>query len=572
MSNWQLVTIPVPADITFTMPNGQQYVSSTAAAGNRASPLATADGSMPPSIAQWCDLRLAQQWLNEAKRLRDQIMAEKPDPIPTSGYRAQLTDQYTAQMNKINSLVNAVASYFNCLNIAWHTFLPVRRLYWKYFVTGTETLSPAEERSQYNRDGSIAGWYQSGDPFPIVDGSSRGLLTKQAWDLYRAHRGDASRIHFVPAVGLTLSLPAYTVNGTDHAPLQTLYEESALTNILMYQPDVTNQPFTIPGWQFALLSDADLSPYFGKCPTVTKPGYATQPVPLLFPNHCTDITPIALVPVPVPTSPAWIGDTEIPLGLDWRAFRFDNSIHLSGDPMKAYLGAYFYLPYFSEMIDVLSNWDAQQVILNAKQYTAFWNGRVLTGNGDIQSTLSTAFREAMSGDAGLMMAAGTVGAIGAALSGVTYGISAVVGAVGATALSIAARQPNLSKVGVGRDDLGRWKPALERGSLSGSPNITTQDGRPVLDVPSPGGGESLRLTPGQQALAQRLASRPQPALSHLIVSLPPELRPLGPQQAQTNVVDTNPTSMSSVVKIAAVGGVAFLAWKMYASKKTARKR
>jgi hypothetical protein len=72
---------------------------------------------------------------------------------------------------------------------------------------------------------------------------------------------------------------------------------------------------------------------------------------------------------------------------------------------------------------------------------------------------------------------------------VTGGVGAVLGAAVAAGLLIADALDIEAIRGIGRDDLGRYKPVLDNGWLDGNPFDATQDGKPSprLLVPVPDG-------------------------------------------------------------------------------------
>jgi hypothetical protein len=125
----------------------------------------------------------------------------------------------------------------------------------------------------------------------------------------------------------------------------------------------------------------------------------------------------------------------------------------------------------------------------AKQSIAWFPGnpnQLFSSAGMSDATLAQQQASSSTTKIAVQAAAQLVGIVGAALSSVTYGISGLVGAAIAGGLMIASAEITSPTRGY-RDDLGRFKPVIDRGWLAGNPNDGTSAGMPPISVPAPNG-------------------------------------------------------------------------------------
>jgi hypothetical protein len=427
MPVWRLEQIPVPTQ-PIVGPDGQVINQN----------------ARPGFIPQWCDLVLAAAWFGEAAR------------------RATAARQALSQNNAAGddaavaamlSVLEAIAFGFNACNILWWNEPTSRALFWKYISGppqargGTGNVLPSEYERFVNFSDN---WY--GNPNQDFPGNNGSIISRQASRLWNGPLGrSAHPMQFVQTFGLWLQPTV------DYAPQAGCNYQIA---------DQIENVSAFDGFFDGRFNHCFHSRPQGKCVTMTG-------------ADCNS-------------------DAGASMG-QARQMWFDESVPGFGDaaPLQFSPPPMYYLPWLEEWTAMLSVTRPVDLIARARAYVVYVNSQqaifaggtqqfiqsVISGSSTIQSEISNG-----STQTALNAGAAAAAAIGGALATPTFGISALVG--GATALVLhlmTAIVQSPIPPGVGRDDLGRYKPVLEPGWLGGNPGIPTQIGQPTIMIPDPPG-------------------------------------------------------------------------------------
>lgn len=435
-------------------------------------------------------------------------------------------------------IMGAIQNGFNCLNIVWWND-PVSRAVYRKWISGppagTSNLwfnEMFDARTNYGGDvrnrqaGSYQeGWYVPNERDPVIVDGTGGIIARATRDRWKQIMNLPNPNSFVQTVGLGVS----TADGG--RPFST---EGDLVNQLSVelQPSVMNRM-----WVMA-----------GRRQTECVPGFA-------FPRTC-ERSPSAYSLVGV-----WSPDGQRAAYPEkWDSF-FGQAPVLGNrtNIAMAASGPVVYLPYLRELVDGLVSRTPAQIIQDARAFVIFQNAESAAAAGGGQSFLRAALgaNEDVLGqitrsDPTAQIAGQTIMAVGAAFSTLTYGISAVVGAVVGGAIILGDKISEHAVEGHGKDDLGRYKPLLERAWLSGNPNI------PVPRMPE----YNVESAPAQYRPRQMIILAP-------IVVLTAAQRQQQLQQQQS-ILDAG-RSKFPVGKIL-IGTAAVVAgwqlWKRFGSKKS----
>lgn len=501
------------------------------------SPLVDTGGISTAGFFQWCDTSMAVAWFAEARRLAiDTRKIASINALPLS------PDRNKRQLEYAHSIVAAIANGFNCLNVPWYMH-QLSRIMYNDWLSGPMIGAMIPDPHQ----NSTSDWYAApGEPYlPIISDRSRGILPRMARTLYKSRvpSGVAHNL-FVQTIGIGVSIAGFE-NRNDKDALRGMEYTSTQW---YYEHDIVNQPFVM-AHNGGMLSDVT-----SLCDDAT--------APLALPYRCdmdlpgdgwiveTDHTPLTnsnRLPTIAGTVPTVFTD-------DWRSFRTDLGVTLGGDPrMKVSLGQYHYLGWLRAWTEMLVQQSPAEIIMSCREMALWFNLGTLRRNASAAEALvnapSTQQAQAAHPDAAMLAGAAAATAIGAALASVTYGISALIGAGVATGLTIAAVMPDPARIATGRDDLGRWKPILERSWCGGDPSSPSVDARPLFDVPAPHGYVSTGLVVG---------SRYAGVFGRTAADAMDSLRRGPSKPASTG---------KTVAGLATVGGSAFLAYKLLASLK-----
>jgi len=473
-------------------------------------------------------------------------MLSDPGNATTGPFVRTMTDRYNAQIRYVADIVQALANGHNALNILWFED-PVARWLYRYWISGPPADANAvflKDRSY----GGAEGWYTGSfrgaiERFPIipednppsaggavrVPGNPGGVLARRAWDLYHAYWGrDTIGTHplrFVPTVGLTVSLPI------DVMPNGSALDDNQALNVTDY-PFIVNQPFVLtygdgqsaPGqatFYHATLSDVDNNPHPTLFPATA--GLNQYPFNAAMGSwrnaldYDTGIerfshwdTGIRIIP-PSDFSHTSVvdrfrgpSDSRWTKVRDWRQFNSSGFMDVAGaealgsgpqggTPVTVWLGAYDYLPYLRAWTEAIVNRSMERIILETRSFVMYQNNQSALTAGSAQNFLEdvlnaprdVASEQGRPDNVANAAAAATM-AIGAALSTVTWGISAIIGGIAAAALMGYGNRKK-DTPGIGRDDLGRMKPTYERAIIGGHPDLDSPlDGPPNhYHVPMP---------------------------------------------------------------------------------------
>ena len=248
-----------------------------------------------------------------------------------------------------------------------------------------------------------------------------------------------------------------------------------------------------------------------------------------------------------------------------------------------------YVPWIDAWITALNTRTPQTIVAQARTYTAYlnneganyWGGATAFVTGVINLPATWSGQEQTGAlQNGLMAAATAAAGIGAALAGPTFGISAIIGGAASLGLMV-AKAVVRNGTNIPRDDLGRWKPYLERGWLSGNPGDAT-GGQPIITVPGPDGWTrnpfTISFGPNVSAGAMAAISRVTPATVAIMTQSPGgpgTPGTTGGASVPTNVpptqlpVPASPSSSSTIKKVAivaVVGGLAYAGYRFLQAK------
>jgi len=397
-------------------------------------------------LVHWADPVRAAGWFKEAWRLlNDHERIERLNaPVNTSN-RNDNSRQATEQFGYVIEVLRAVSHGYNQLNILWHNDPTAREAY-RRFVAGGPKLSGDNAGSvfdaglDYNPD-----WYTKDEYLP------RAQSTTLLQSVALAQTGGKAGDRFAPvALLVAASMDPLPSNGPV-ALSRRVFNAPVVTSLFRQSCPV--------GTVYKDLSAVDFTgyidfPWTKRCESGAK-GFAFdqgyQPLKSVMPDG-----------------------SELPTGFDdWRAaYR---------GPL--YQGDAGITPPLIEHLSWLRAWvhslvtrSPAQIIQDSRAYTAWQNLRTLSANASaleqIGSLGATISQQQHAPDVGLELAAGSLAIAGGVAAAVGGPVGAVVGLVaGATAAVIKITDAVVTKgtKGIGRDDLGRYKPQLERAWLSGDP-------------------------------------------------------------------------------------------------------
>jgi len=531
---WQLLCIPVPGDIAFKDAAGnnhsEHYLNPGAVIRHWADPdLAKAWFQRAYDLAH--DQRaidalsaLGDQSIAAAAAVTDRGSAATGALVQT------MTDRYNAQIRYIADIVQAMAYGYNANNVLWFED-PVARWLYRYWISGPPA-DPNAVFVKARSYGGTEGWYTGSfrgaiERFPIipedhppdnrgaprVPGNPGGVLARRAWDLYHAYWGhDTIGTHplrFVPTVGLTVSIPI------DQMQDGSSLDDNQALNVTDY-PFIVNQPF--------VLTYGDGQPVPGQATfyPATLDGVSNNPQPTLLPataglnqypfnaamgswrsalDYDTGIerfshwdTGIRIIP-PGDFSHTSVvdrfrgpSDSRWTKVRDWRQFNSSGFVDVLGSEVggsgpeggasvSVWLGAYDYLPYLRAWTEAIMARSMERIILETRSFVMYQNDQSALAAGSAQNFLEGVLNAPsdIAGEQGrpdnvANAAAAATMAIGAALSTVTWGISAIIGGIAAAVL-LGYGNRKKDTPGIGRDDLGRMKPTYERAILGGHPQL-----------------------------------------------------------------------------------------------------
>ncbi len=443
---FSLITLPIP-DLDIYDPNGKVINPAGIAARSG-------------SIKQWMDPDLAVACFAEARKQMDFAVAAAND---TGG------SQDIAGADALKQAIFWIMMGYNALNIPWYMDPEGRRLFRQFLAGPPQTHAGFTETAEF---GSFLSYNDKWlVPGHIDPGFSLGSITQQMQTLIRAipELHDPDTMH-VPCLwpmtvippdlgGATLTTPdPWNVNIS-----LTSGPAGANANDPTYADSIENF-FVWGGFQ----DEQDFHLIYGPTGSVSRDW-----------QH--------------PAGPD-IGDTPLNgvRNHTWRTFSWQNVV---GNPRLVSTPMIFYVPWIDAWASSMTSRSPQEIVVASRLYTAYTNASKATLSGgttnfvnQVASIPGLENQQATTGteqDA-LRVTAAAVAAVGAALAGVTYGVSALIGGSIALALTIAGAQVR-NTPHIARDDMGRFKPVLDRGWLAGNPTVDGNFGRPPISIPAPKG-------------------------------------------------------------------------------------
>lgn len=442
------------------------------------------------TITHWANKRRACSWFTQARLfLEDRATLALCDAPPNFTDLRANQAQVAKQLDFVGRVLNAIAQGYNSLNLVAMNDPMVRAAYHKWISGPPAGDTPGEQLKNWfhpNRNfggGSGASrtygrWYFPNQMAPIFGGpvnnnvsgapAPRGIIPIAARSAYLSFYPDG-RTHpnmFVVNVSIDLAF-----SGSGESRIDTIPEYQPFTmNRAVLRPvrSIADSGFGGSNGQGRMLPDGAALPPISTSDFIPLPGAANGQ-----------------------TAGAW----------DWRAVFYDTDPILGpvGDSnlMSLVAPMRMYLDYLTEIVNAALARTMDQIILDTRIYVAWMNTQQIQIGYDGQTNgffnavsraQANALQQQSEGDPSLRAAARTIGAVGGALGAalaptgpgaiaggvialVSGVVSGIVGAIG-----------NLQKAdvkGIGVDDLGRWKPILQRGYLSGDPNIETN--RPSIE-------------------------------------------------------------------------------------------
>jgi hypothetical protein len=412
-------------------------------------------------LVHWADAPRAAGWFKEAWRLlNDAERIEKLNaPVNTTDKNAN-NRQATEQFGYVIEVLRALSHGYNLLNIAWHNDPLARELYRRFVsggpkVSGSSAAAVFDKGLDYNPD-----WYTKDEFLPRAQNLvNTTLLQAVALDQTGAKSGD----RFAPSAMLVLaSMDPLPSNGPV-ALSKRVFNAPYLANMRLQSCPVGP---IYKGLMVDFTGAIDF-PWSKRCESGSN-GFGTWPKAIM------------------PDGTALPDEFD-----DWRAaykgslYKSDPVFNQGDDGIVAPLIEY--LPWLRVWAKKLIDRSPVQIIQDARAYTAWQNLRTIQANGDALQQIAglgdTISQQQHAPDAGWEAAAGGL-AIAGTVASAAGGVGAIIGLVaGATAAVIKVTDAVVVKgtKGIGRDDLGRYKPQIERAWLSGDPSTgLASAGAPAL--------------------------------------------------------------------------------------------
>ena len=477
----------------------------------------------------WVDLPKAWLWVDRARQLLN--ASASLDATPSADVRQRMrpgvsgglpADQakMLLQMRHVYLIGEAIANVYNALNIPWSNDPSARTLYRQWFAGPPDGSSSAQVLSHlYNRlDPYALQWFRSNDYRPMTDRPTErnqilfgGIMPRGAEGLFNRYY-TANENHprqFVFGAGLWLDVADQVSGG---------YPDPDMTYLLADR--VQNRAFSVLGGFVQTSPNASETgvyrrltqqinasmPWVNQHPTGRRvdPRSASAPTgggP--FVRNDVAVSPFATraqIDSGVPDQDylralgAGLGPTAIPDD-NWHNFWYDEAV-LPGTPLMIGAPLANYLQFYDQWVHLLETTTMRQVVFNANVFAVYSNASQIHANGgnyqsflgdalgmpqEIQNQITQQDPTLNAVSAGLGLTAAAVSSIGpyGAIAGLILGAASAATKVAAALV----RQPIR---GLYRDDLGRFKPIIDRGWMSGRPSSNPTDA-PDMVVPDPPG-------------------------------------------------------------------------------------
>lgn len=428
------------------------------------------------TMLHWADVARARGWFAEALRLFSLGNGGPDDlkrqavlyaPVNTTDKNAN-NRQANEQFQYVSDILNAIAHGYNLLNVTWHND-PVARQAYRAWLAGPPKFSGQSASGVFAADQDYnPQWYTDDEWFAHAQNTS--ILQKVAIQAAKGSPGNK----FLPSALLALASMDSLPSNAPVALSKRVYNAPAITSLFLQTCPVGSVYKDATTVDFTRTIDF---PWSKRCESGAN-GFAFnqgyQPIKAIMPDG-----------------------TELPVGFDdWRAAYAGQFYQGSDAGITAPLVEY--IPWLRDWVNSLVARNPLQIIQDARAYTAWQNARTLAANtsalqqiGDLGGTIN---QQEHAPDQGWEIAAGTL-AVAGAVASAAGGVGAIAGLVaGAAAAVIKVTDAAVTKgtKNIGRDDLGRYKPQLERAWLSGDPSTTD----PSVGAPSLPNSE-LQDPPGE---------------------------------------------------------------------------
>lgn len=565
---FRLVQIPAP-NYDITDPSGAVVINQVNPSGQLVGanglPILDTTTNQPiirgvGTIAQWMDGPLARAWFDDA--------------------RVKLS------AGQIALALQSIMHGFNALNITWYSYPESRRLWRKYIAGPPQIIGSSSDFAEFGLHDYNVGWFTSnknnsqwpgwgcapgGTCVPFSSSPAPGTTTLGSGSVTDAELRLAQS---VPDFG---SPPVGRSSLGNYAELTpTLWP---FINVPQIDVDANGVPSYPHDQQGNVLNDPTSAPTVQNTSVYWSLGFVDERQGNPDDNFLS-------APQGAFRNAGSPGGPNIDMGSgttqDANVFSFDNpsvGYKRIGIPLS------YYVPWLDEWIGILQSHDPQSIVAASRIYTTYVNNKSantyyggpqnfirqvinLPQNYEMQETTGSLQND-------LRVAGNAAAAVGGALAGVTFGISALIGGAAALALNIAASTVR-NTANIARDEFGRFKPVFERGWLSGNPGDSTTAGLPLLVIPAPSG-----FTRGTSALEFSTAHIPWgPATSVAQLQARGALR-----QVQNIGPDTSgltpgssplpmPSSGMSTTTMALIGlavlGVGYVGYRVIASRSTGK--
>lgn len=452
------------------------------------------------TIAHWANKPRACSWFQQAQNwLRDYPSLEQCDAprvwssVPSRDDMARNEEQSRKQIDFVFRVVNAIAQGYNALNLVAMNDPMVRRAYHKWISGPPEgDTVPEQLLSWFEPASSFGGgvttsaqgrrygrWFFPNEKNPIFGGTVKRNAT-----ILRT-TGARSPAGMIPLHARVEFQRLYPNAGTHPSEFVITVKIP-----LKRQPRAEEPPNTIAEYQTFTRNEAEVNP-------VRSPATAS-----FFGNTGRGFMPDSS------ELPALPGNSTV--FWDWRATFFDTTVlGQEGSDIKLGLVAPMraYLDYLAEIVEAAMSRSMDQIILDTRVYVGWLNtAQILYGYrrnseafiGAVQRTEGDALRQQLEGNQDLRTASRLVGGLGAGIATVLAptgpgalvgGVIGLISGVASGVMNAVAGAWKADVVGKGVDDMGRWKPVLQRGYLSGDVNV-------ALSEPSVGDGGRVPTPPG----------------------------------------------------------------------------
>jgi len=494
---------------------------------------ATVDPNGSWDILHWADVELARAWIRQASAAIDPQRVRDAD-----------AGGHAAQVALLVAVTFAIANAYNAMNILWEND-PLARMRYRASLSGP----PASSSSEYSAYDNYGGghWYRANESFPtaggirLLDGEQvhaedfTGSIPMLARQIFLQDYPLGRRVAEMHPSEFRQSVGVYV---DSQGRLDAQGRPADVFEDVRTSRNRINRPFVMGDLPQEILpgtdpstgrgSNAPLSPENWcrtnrdfECPRWISPaafmGFVTGVVTSGGGVLCGPAPPRRADETAVDT--AW-GAIQRSVtmhancaNLDWHYGMFVEALRITTHlalvitddlnpfvPLPVWAPLRAYLPWLQAWIGDLESRSPEQIIVDSRKFVIQQNLHWIqnAGGPDAFYRQLLAGQENRAADQGaadpnVQMAAAAVGAIGAALAGATYGISAVAGAVIGAGLTIwdASRTHDVAPDGNFKDDLGRYKPSFALGWLGGlGPGFPGEEGHPDnarLPIPDPPG-------------------------------------------------------------------------------------